>query len=188
MEKQTRKFLDRESEKNRQEYEYILEKRQWEKEAVAASTKSYRLHKSLMSTQISNLKTIKELTGSNFTDPEVKTFVEGCLEYFNLLDRRYRRRLETFPWTEIANDIKQAEELKYQHEILEDIKQFESQLDKLELSDNVTVSLNLHKQSPVAPLLMAPKFMKSNDRVNEVVKNLVDPEYYDFLMEISENY
>ena len=181
LDKRVERFLEREFDKTKDELFYI-EGRDWSDIPPKGAKVRYNMHKDVIKRAISNLREVKELTSSDFSHPRVKDYIETCIKFYELAGQWYRERTTKRAWTAMDDDPKgQAEEFKFQGDVHEDIKSIEKDLDKLELSSTVTVTLNLHKSTEFLPFPLIFKYYKEKPRIAELLKQKLSRKYIKYI-------
>lgn len=181
LDKRVEKFLDREFDKTKEELTYI-QSRDWSDTPIKGAAMRYELHRQVIKRSLLNLKEIKELTSSDFSNSKVKEYIETCLRFSELASEWYTRRSEIRAWTDMDDNPKeQAEEFKFQGDIHEQIKANERELDKLELSSTITVTLNLHKSTEFVPFALIFKYYRDKTRIGEMLRDKLDKESIQYI-------
>lgn len=176
--------MEREFDKTKEELAYI-QGRDWSDTPPKGAAMRYELHRQVIKRSLLNLKEIKDLTSSDFSDPKVKEYIETCLRFSELASVWYTKRSEVRAWTKMDDNPKeQAEEFKFQGDIHEHIKANERELDKLELSSTITVTLNLHKSTEFLPFAMIFKYYRDKSRIAEMLRDKLDKKSIEYIESI----
>lgn len=157
------------------EFKFVKDNDWTEISNVKTREQNYKIQKLLVDRNIKSAVKLYKMAGEDIKSKRVRSTLRTLIEFYKVLNDRYKVMIDTFNWTEFnLEDDKEAgraaAEVKFQAGVLDDVNALDSELRGINYGDESdTINVAMHSNTPI-PFMMKEYIEGKFPEISEFLK------------------